>query len=148
MPHNHHAPSFEQALGALKAAKLKRTRPRELLLKYLVSHHGPFSAKDLHQALQRRELDAVTTYRSLAAFEEAGIVRRCDFGDGIARFEFHDVHHHHHHVVCVDCGKVEMLDDCELKPLEDKVKELGYSNVRHTLEFRGLCKNCSTRRAN
>jgi Fur family ferric uptake transcriptional regulator len=141
-----HSPaSFEDALEALKESGLKRTRPRELVLQHLVENHGPFSSKDVHQALARREFDAVTTYRVLAAFEEAGLVRRCDFGDGIARFEYSDrnEHHHHHHVVCVECRKVEMLDDCQLTWLESKVKALGYSNVRHVLEFRGRCKACS-----
>jgi Fur family ferric uptake transcriptional regulator len=110
-----------------------------------VQHHGPFSAKELHGALKRSELDGVTTYRILAAFEDAGLVRRCDFGDGIARFEYHDPKelHHHHHVVCVDCKKVEMLDNCQLSPLEKRVTDLGYSNVRHILEFRGRCRACS-----
>jgi Fur family ferric uptake transcriptional regulator len=142
-PHSH--ASVDDALEALKASGLKRTRPRELVLEYLVENHGPFSAKDVHQALARKDLDAVTTYRVLAAFEEAGLVRRCDFGDGIARFEYSDrnAHHHHHHVRCVECRKVEMLDDCQLTRLETKVKALGYSDVRHVLEFRGRCRACS-----
>ena len=143
--HEHRHATLDQALASLKAAKLKRTRPRELLLRYLVENHGPFSAKDLHRALQRKKLDAVTTYRCLAAFEEAALVRRCEFGDGTARFEFHDenAHHHHHHVVCVKCRKVEKLDDCQLIRLEKKVEDLGYSNVRHVLEFTGRCRACS-----
>jgi len=133
------------ALEVMKEAGLKRTRPRELVLGHLVQHHGPFSAKELYLALRRRELDGVTTYRVLAAFEEAGLVRRCDFGDGIARFEYSDLNesHHHHHVVCVDCKKVEMLEHCHLASLENRVKELGYAQVRHVLEFRGRCRACS-----
>ena len=148
MAHQHHR-SWADALESLKLANLKRTKPRELVLHYLVEHHGPFSAKELHQALRATKkhdgLDAVTTYRCLAAFEEAGLVRRCDFGDGIARFEFHDgcEEHHHHHVICVDCHKVEKLEDCHLAKLEAKVRALGYSNIGHSLEFRGRCQACS-----
>jgi Fur family ferric uptake transcriptional regulator len=131
-------------LEALQASGLKRTKPRETLLRYLAENHGPFSAKDLHEALGRRGLDAVTTYRCLAAFEKARLVARCDFGDGIARYEFSDgPEHHHHHVVCVGCRKVEKIDDCQLLRLEDKVRGLGYSEVRHVLEFTGLCRSCS-----
>ena len=140
--HNHS--SLEQALEALKSARLKRTKPREAVLRYMVEHHGPFSAGDLQKALKREALDAVTTYRVLAAFEKARLVRRCDFGDGTARFEFTGkTDHHHHHVICSGCRKIEPLDDCHLTKLEGQVKELGYSQVRHVLEFFGLCRACS-----
>jgi len=113
------------------------------VLEHLVIHHGPFSAKELHSALKRRELDAVTTYRCLAAFEEVGLVRRCDFGDGIARYEFSEkTGHHHHHVICVDCKKIEVLDHCGLGKLEKQVASLGYTQVRHVLEFLGRCGAC------
>jgi Fur family ferric uptake transcriptional regulator len=132
-----HAPVDE----TLKRAGLKRTRPREAVLHFLLDHHGPFSAKDLHRALNRDGLDAVTVYRCLAAFEKTGLVHRCDFGDGTARFEFNGAHHHHH-VVCTKCRRVESLDDCRITEWEKKVRRLGYSDVRHVLEFSGICRLC------
>lgn len=143
-PKHDHSHSLEHALETMKTAKLKRTKSREAILKHLVENHGPFSAKELHQALRRKDLDTVTTYRCLASFEEAGLVRRCDFGDGVARFELRgDSDHHHHHVICVECRKIEKLEDCHLDKLEQKVKALGYSKVKHVLEFTGLCRACS-----
>lgn len=143
--HSHeceHGHSFEQALEQMKAAGLKRTKAREAILAHLVENHGPFSAKELQAALQRTDLDTVTTYRCLASFEEAGLVRRCDFGDGTARFELRGGDHHHHHVICTACRQIEKLEDCQLDTLEAKVKALGYANVRHVLEFSGLCRAC------
>ena len=33
--------------------------------------------------------------------EEVGVVRRCDFGDGVLRYEFDGgALRHHHHLVC------------------------------------------------
>jgi Fur family ferric uptake transcriptional regulator len=150
MAKKHHSHrSLTSALDSLKASGLKRTKPREVVLQYLVDHHGPFSAKDIHIALKRKELDAVTIYRCLSAFEEAGLARRCDFGDGIARYEIsNESDHHHHHVICTDCRRIETLDDCNLpKQLEAKVEDLGYSQVRHVLEFMGLCGACSKKSA-
>lgn len=141
--HHHHAPAAG-ALPAelLKRAGLKRTRPREAILRHLVKHHGPFSAGDLHRALKDESLDTVTTYRCLTAFEEAGLVRRCDFGDGTARYEY-GAGHHHHHVICVECRRIENLDDCEIERWEKKVRGLGYTKVRHVLEFTGVCRDCA-----
>jgi Fur family ferric uptake transcriptional regulator len=134
--------------AALKNAGLKCTRPREAILHHLVEHHGPFTAKELHAALGTRSFDVVTTYRCLTAFEEAGLARRCDFGDGVARYEIaacadagHD--HHHHHVICTKCRRIEPIEHCDLPKLEAFVKKLGYVNVKHKLEFTGLCKTCA-----
>jgi Fur family transcriptional regulator, ferric uptake regulator len=148
MAHKHKHATLEAAFTQMKSAKLKRTKPREAILQYLVENHGPFSAKELQQALKRKEFDAVTTYRCLASFEEAGLVRRCDFGDGIARFEIRqEDDHHHHHVICMSCRKIEKLEDCHLDELEEKVKKLGYAKVRHVLEFSGLCRECQKKSA-
>jgi Fur family ferric uptake transcriptional regulator len=134
--------SPSDAAVVLAKAKLKRTKSRELLLGYLMRHHGPFSAKDIHAALKRKDMDAVTIYRCLAAFEEAEIVARSEFGDGIARFEYRDSHHHHHHVRCVSCEKIQMLDDCHLAQLEVELQNMGYTKIRHVLEFSGVCREC------
>lgn len=155
--HDHdcaHGHSLEHAFEQMKAAGLKRTKAREAILACLVENHGPFSAKELQEALKSRkknrkgsqaisDLDTVTTYRCLASFEEANLVRRCDFGDGIARFELRGGEHHHHHVLCTRCRKIEKLDDCHLEKLEARVRALGYSEVRHVLEFSGLCRACA-----
>lgn len=126
----------------MKAAGLKRTKAREAILAYLVENHGPFSVKELHEQVGLKSLDSVTTYRCLASFEEAGLVRRCDFGDGTARFELRGGDHHHHHVICTECRRIEKLEDCHLEKLEARVKALGYSDVRHVLEFSGKCRAC------
>lgn len=154
--HSHeceHGHSFDEALGQMKATGLKRTRAREAILSHLVEHHGPFSAKELQAALDSGgsskrapsgvDLDTVTVYRCLASFEESGLVRRCDFGDGTARFELRRGDHHHHHVICTSCRKIEKLEDCRIDALEAKVKALGYAKVRHVLEFSGVCRKCS-----
>jgi Fur family ferric uptake transcriptional regulator len=134
------------ALATLQKANFSRTKNREILLEFLIEKHGPFSIEEIHRALKRQELDLVTIYRSMQAFEEALLVRRCDFGDGIARFEFQEEGgHHHHHVICKKCKKAENLEHCELPKLENRVKRLGYSKIQHSLEFFGICKDCSSR---
>lgn len=137
-----------KALSTLQKFKLKRTKTREILLEFLIEKHGPFSIEEIRQALKRKELDLVTVYRCVQAFEKIGLVRRCEFGDGIARFEFQGEEGcHHHHVICVECRKTENLDDCRLPKLEGEVKRLGYSEIRHSLEFFGVCRDCVSKSA-
>jgi Fur family ferric uptake transcriptional regulator len=138
----------QRANTLLRNAGLRRTKPREILLSFLIRKHGPFSTDEIFNALKRKDLDVVTIYRCLAKFDECHLVRRCDFGDGIARYEFQaDPRHHHHHVICTSCRKAESLESCDILKYEGLVKDLGYSNIRHSLEFFGTCKNCSRKSA-
>jgi len=139
-----HSPEadLEEIWAVLKGAGLRRTEPREAILLILSTEHGPFSVEELHAKVARKKIDLVTVYRCVAAFEEAGVLRRCDFGDQIARYELAAGHHHHHHVVCRSCQKAESLDDCVLEQLDRTIEKMGYAKVGHRLEFFGVCSKC------
>jgi len=142
MSHDHSPDELAQALEKLRAHGQRVTEPRKAILGILASEHGPFSAEDLHQRIPRGECDLVTVYRTLTAMEELGIVRRCDFGDGTYRYEFNHAGHHHHHVICRTCREVKVLDVCVVDALERMVREMGYTDVTHTLELFGVCPKC------
>jgi Fur family ferric uptake transcriptional regulator len=133
---------IESAVSALRARGQRVTSPRRSMLGILASEHGPFSAEELHQRLPAGECDLVTVYRSLSAMEEINIVRRCDFGDGIYRYEFNQEGHHHHHIICRSCRSVRVIEHCVAEALEGVAREMGYSNVTHVLEIFGTCPKC------
>ncbi len=134
---------FRQALDTLRQDKLRVTRPRREILKVLIDNHGPFTIEEIHQRLEPSLCDLVTVYRCLAALQNAGLVRQCDFGDGIQRFEFSaDDHAHHHHIICTRCRSVETLDACIAEELEEMVRQRGYTEVTHSMEFFGVCPKC------
>ena len=118
------------------------TEPRKAILRLLIGEHGPFTTEELHGRLAPGMCDLVTVYRSLAAMEEIGLVRRCDFGDGSYRYEYDTGEHHHHHVICRTCRGVETLDLCVADSLERMVRQMGYASVSHTLEVFGICPKC------
>lgn len=132
----------EQAFDAMRARGLRVTNQRGALLDFLMSGHGPFSAEEVHRGIGGKGGDLVTVYRALATFEELNLVRRCDFGDGVYRYEFNTGEHHHHHVVCRRCGRVETLDFCVADGLERIARRMGYTDVTHTLEVFGTCLKC------
>ena len=135
-------PKGASAVDLLKKASLSRTKSREALLKVLLEKHGPFSVEELHSFIKKQRVDIVTVYRCLTAFEKMHLVKRCDFGDGIARYEMNLHSHHHHHVICRNCRKAENIEDCEVARLEALVAERGYLEVSHNLEFFGICRDC------
>ena len=127
----------------LREAGLKATQPRIALLRELQVGHGPFSPEELHGRIDPALCDLLTVYRCLSAFEEKGLVRRCVFGDGKMRFEIQAGHHHHHHLVCRSCGKVRELAPCALEGLEHTLRDSGFENISHSLEFFGTCPECA-----
>lgn len=113
----------------------------------MAESHGPFTVDELHgrisQLNQKETCDLVTAYRCLAKFEELNLIARCDFGDGVIRYEL-SIHagHHHHHIICRSCRQVQALPTC---PVEDKalrMPKLGFKDVTHRLEYFGLCPAC------
>lgn len=150
MPHDHEKcgndcpeHSIDGALETLRAQGLRVTEPRKAMLAMLVREHGPFSADELHKRMGQTGCDVVTIYRSLQAMEEVGVVRRCDFGDGVYRYEFNHGEHHHHHIICRVCRSVETLDLCVADSLERMARQKGYQKVTHTLEVFGVCPKCA-----
>ena len=133
---------LESALQTLRDHQHRITGPRRALLTILIAEHGPFTAEELHQRMEKGMCDLVTVYRCLTTMEELNIVRRCDFGDGAYRYEFNTGEHHHHHVICRSCHSVETLDVCVADSLERIVRQMGYANVTHTLELFGICAEC------
>ena len=130
----------------LADAKLRHTRQRREILALLVEKPGPFSIQDIRSLIGQEACDPVTIYRVLENFERARIVRRCNFSDGVGRYELAAGDKHHHHLVCTGCQRVEDLDsaDCPTQKLERSARARGYAEVEHSLEIFGLCPHCQT----
>jgi Fur family ferric uptake transcriptional regulator len=137
-----HAHDFELILDQLKESGLKLTEPRKIILLALSENHGPFTAEEVHKLISKKVCDQATVYRSLTSLEEVGILRRCEFGDGLARFELSEDGQHHHHIICNECKRVEIIDEDEIEEIDRFARKRGFSNISHILEFFGTCPQC------
>ncbi|WP_373999485.1 Fur family transcriptional regulator [Bdellovibrio bacteriovorus] len=129
----------------VRKAGMKLTQQRTQMLKILLGHPDPISADEIFKKFDDKSdgMDLVTIYRILKKFEEAGIVSRLEFGDGVARFELAlESGHHHHHVICRQCQRVEPIHICDLDPHIKMVETMGYKQVSHRLDFFGVCSRC------
>ena len=133
---------FADVLAGLKKSGLKLTGPRRAILQALADNHGPFTADEVHKLITKRICDQATVYRTLTSLEEIGLLRRCEFGDGMARFELTEDGHHHHHIICNKCKRVEIIDDHEIEEIDRFPRKRGFSNISHILEFFGTCPQC------
>ena len=136
------ASPIDLACARLKSAGLRITQPRVAILEALIRRNAPASIEQLHRDLASDACDLVTVYRCLAVFEELGLVRRCFFHNGAGLYEINLDDSHHYHIVCKSCGKVERIDAALTDPTERMLRERGYDQVTHLVEFFGVCPDC------
>jgi len=86
-----------------------------------------------------------TVYRNLSELKEAGLVLELDFGTGCSRFDFRT--DAHYHIMCLECGRVEDAIIPVKENLENAASTAtGYEILSHTIQFKGICAACASRR--
>src|SRR5262249_43403836 len=119
--------------------------PRQAILEILGKQVHPLSIKEIFTALPQGDCDLATVYRSMNLLEEMGMVKRFDFGDGLARFELllEGDDGHHHHLVCRRCSEVVEIEEFSMRELEDQIALRNvFKGVTHKLDFFGICPDC------
>src|SRR6478735_1337950 len=119
MAHAHHHHNFE---SLLKKHQLKRTEPRLRVLDMLSKKKVATSQPDLESVIG--DVDRVTLYRILSAFEEKGIIHKVFDLNGTANYALcandcdeHDHHDEHLHFNCTNCKNVYCLDEMDMPPI-------------------------------
>lgn len=124
---------------------LRATALRLDLLRVLRASERALTQQEL-EAMLKVEADRVSIFRSLNAFEEAGVVHRVLDGRGTSCFarcgtscghgHHNDTHAHFH---CNDCGHVYCLEPVELPTVS---LPRGFKLAKSHLELDGTCKAC------
>lgn len=84
------------------------------------------------------KISLATVYRTVKAFEEAGLLEKLEFGDGRARYEDAE-RDHHDHLIDVNTGEVIEFVDPEIEALQERIAaQLGYRLIGHRLELLGV----------
>lgn len=127
----------------LREAGYRATPGKIAILALLEAAHHPLTIAEIADQLSDKK-DETTLYRSLDAFVQSGIIRRVNFNDRSARYEWNIGAHHHHHLVCEECGMVEDVDTC-VTDMEHTVLAHAkrFKTIRsHSVEFFGICTAC------
>ncbi len=136
---------FEQLL---REAALRVTRPRVAVMTAVHAH--PHADTDLIIGAVRRHLGDVShqaVYDVLRALTAAGLVRRIQPANSVARYEAR-VGDNHHHVVCRSCGGMADVD-CAVgeTPCLTAADDQGFSIDEAEVIYWGLCSACTTARS-
>lgn len=138
----------------LHAASYKLTPQREATVLVLLEHEADhLSAEDVFLLVKEKSPDIglATVYRTLELLTELKIVDKINFGDGVARFDLRKegVDHFHHHLICIECGKVEEVQEDLLGEVEKIVESRWNFTIKdHWLTFHGICRNCKRNQEN
>lgn len=135
----------------LSVANLRSTSGRRLVLDALANEANPLSVTELQERV-RDKIPLSSLYRIIADLLNARVLRKLEFEEGFARYEFdEDLADHHHHLVCTTCG---MVVDVPLHNLEGQlsvaaneiVEATGFVAAAHRLDFFGTCRGCINKR--
>ena len=132
---------FEQLL---RGAALRVTRPRVAVLAAVYAN--PHADTDLLIHAVRQDLGDVShqaVYDVLRALTAAGLVRRIQPANSVARYESR-VGDNHHHVVCRSCGVIADVD-CAVGETPCLTASDAGGFVVHEAEviYWGLCPRCA-----
>ena len=131
----------------LRAASLKNTKKRRLILALLERAPLPLTAEELYeQARQATSISLSTVYRILGVCSEHGLLLRSVSGDGKTYYQ-PNRHQHKHELRCTVCHEVVPIDECPLEEIEAELaKKTGYEITGHTFELSGICPRCAGKR--
>jgi Fe2+ or Zn2+ uptake regulation protein len=138
-----HGGTSDELVSTIRSAGLKVTAPREAVLRALTV--SPHSTADQVFASVRGELAGTSlqaVYGVLAAFGNAGLVRRVEPAGSPALFE-RRVGDNHHHLVCTRCSAVHDVD-CTVghAPCMTPSDDAGFTVQAAEVTFWGLCPSC------
>lgn len=121
-PHPPHAATtlaFDEAVERVRGAGGRITRARRVLLEDLYDLGGRVTAEEL--AERHDDIDLATVYRSLAHFEEVGVIEHVHLGHGPAAYRWAGARTIA--AVCDECGAVTDIPAGELDALATRLDE-------------------------
>ncbi len=126
---------------------VRRTPQREAIFRVVAATDEHPDAETVHKRLRARlpHLSHDTVYRTLALFEELGLVRRVGVASDRARFDANA--EAHHHFVCTACSGIQDVTDPALDRIQPPAAARQLGRVTSTqVEMRGICRSCQRKR--
>jgi Fur family ferric uptake transcriptional regulator len=132
--------SPDEAIDALRAAGLRLSTARRLVIEALFAADGPVSAPTLARTLA---LEESSVYRNLEVLERHGLIRHVHLGHGPGLYALVG-RDDGEYLYCERCGKVTVLEPEQLAPVREHIKDRFGHTARFThFAIVGLCEECA-----
>jgi Fur family transcriptional regulator, ferric uptake regulator len=133
------APDLESAAAVVRAAGLRYSTPRRLVLEALYAADEPLTADRI-----AGDLDVASVYRNLETLEELGLVRHFHLGHGPGLYAPAGTGEREY-LVCNACGSVKAVEPDEMNPVRTLIqKRFGYAARFSHFPILGLCASCAS----
>ena len=131
----------------MSTIKPEITQRQEQLLTELKKCDDELSGQQLHRKLHhgKKSMGLTTVYRNLQVLVKQGLVRSRHLPTGEVLYT--PVERDIHHLTCVECGETTPLKGCPVETIRvPKKTSKKFELLFHTLEFFGLCQDCSQKK--
>ena len=128
----------------MSTKKPEISKRQKQLLTELERCTDEMSGQALHRKLHNNEktMGLTTVYRNLQALVKQGLIRSRHLPNGEVLYA--PVERDIHHLTCVSCGETTRLQGCPVKTVDISKKVSNkFELLFHTLEYFGICQNCS-----
>ena len=137
---------LEKFKTLLKENRLKFTRQRELILKFLYENDGHFTPEEIYTLIKQSHPDIkigiATVYRTLTLLENEAIALSLSFGTQGKKYEL-GLKKHHDHLICTACGEIIEFFDETIELQQEKIAEkFNFKMTDHSMKIIGLCEKC------
>lgn len=129
----------------IKNKGLKYTPEREEILKEILEVGDHFDVEELYLRLKERKskVSKASIYRTLPLLIEGGYIQEVYKQEGHSHYEVTINKLPHLHFICIECKKVEEVEDEGLlKLIRNYEKKRGYRLLSYHLEIFGICSDC------
>ena len=138
--------SISRCTAKLSENGIKLTRQRNLLMRQILHFNDHFSTDLLYVKLKVKgiNISRATVYRTLALFEECGIIKKALTDEDISYYEVSTRNEHHDHLICIECGEIIEFYSEKIEKIQKEIyTNYDYTPASHQLILKGICKKCS-----
>ena len=133
---------IEELVNSLREEGFRITPQRIAIVEYLLKTGDHPSAEHIHKIIQKKYpmVSLSTVYKTLDLLKEKKLVNEIKV-EGEARFDAHT--DEHINLVCMNCGKIDDIDEDSIKEIQTKVaRKSKYMILKSNFELFGYCNNC------
>lgn len=136
---------IEELVNSLREEGFRITPQRIAIVEYLLKTDDHPSAEHIHKIVQKKYpmVSLSTVYKTLDLLREKKLVNEIKV-EGEARFDAHT--DEHINLVCMNCGKIDDIDEDSLREIQTKVaRKSKYVILKSNFELFGYCNNCKSK---
>lgn len=124
----------------LEGRGLRKTTERYTILEELYAHDEHLDVDTLHLRMRAKQykISRATIYNNLDLLIDSGLIRRHQFGKGMAFYKKCYFRKQHDHIILTDTGEIKEFCDPRIQNIKRTIEDtFGIVVSRHSLYFYG-----------